>query len=176
MDQAKFEYEMKFDPFSYRPSFQVATRLLGMDVTKLNSLAKAYGGFDFEYGWFDLVIEANAREGAIEGYVKPLFRKIKVLGPRDVKKDNPIEFFWETLVGVTTEVLKNPPRDQFGTVIRFRGDLRNPHTNVLEIVGNILRNAFVRAYLPRLHGTAREISGMQFDPGSISDPVSAGEK
>src|SRR5688572_18734542 len=56
MDHAKFEYEMKLDPFSYRPTFQLAVRLLGLDVTKTNNLARAYGAFDFERGFFDLVI------------------------------------------------------------------------------------------------------------------------
>src|SRR5204862_4512588 len=35
MDQAKFEYKMTLDPFSYRPTFHMGTRLLGLDVTKL---------------------------------------------------------------------------------------------------------------------------------------------
>jgi hypothetical protein len=41
----------------------------------------------------------------------------------------------------------------------------------LEIVGNVLRNAFIRAYLPRLHGQATQDPLMQFSPGSVSDPV-----
>src|SRR5947208_534331 len=36
MDQAKLEYQMKLDPFSYYPSFDLAVRLLGLDVTKTN--------------------------------------------------------------------------------------------------------------------------------------------
>ncbi|HEY7086766.1 MAG TPA: DUF748 domain-containing protein [Tepidisphaeraceae bacterium] len=178
MDQAKFEYEMKLDPFSYRPTFQLAVRLLGLDVTKLNALARAYGSFDFQGGWFDLVIEAQAQEGSIEGYVKPLFRNLKVFDPgKDLppKKDI-VETFWEALVGVTTGVFRNAPRDQFGTLIHFRGDLRDPHTNLLEIVGNVLRNAFIRAYLPRLRGAAPDISALQFDPGQISDPLSPAQK
>src|SRR5207248_3276293 len=73
MDQAKFQFNMKLDPFSYRPTFQMAVRLLGLDVTKINLLTRAYGAFDFEGGWFDLVIEVDAKEGLLEGYVKPMF-------------------------------------------------------------------------------------------------------
>jgi len=82
-----------------------------------------------------------------------------------------IEFFWEALLGVATGVLKNPPRDQFGTVINFKGDLTKPSTNILEIVGNVLRNAFIRAYLPRLHADVTQDDWLQFSPGSVSDPV-----
>ena len=172
LGHAPFEYKMKFDPFSYRPTFNLAVRLIGLDVTKTNPLTRAYGSFDFERGWFDLVVEVDAREGSLEGYVKPLFRDLKVLSLRqDIKEDNVIEFFWEALLGITTGILKNPPRDQFGTVVNFKGDLSNPQLSILEIVGNVLRNAFIRAYLPRLHGEATQDPLMQFSPGSVSDPI-----
>jgi hypothetical protein len=173
LGHAAFEYKMKFDPFSYRPTFNLAVRLIGLDVTKTNQLTRAYGAFDFERGWFDLVVEMDAKEGNVEGYIKPLFRNLKVLSLRqDIKEDNVIEFFWEALIGVTTGILKNHPRDQFGTVINFKGDLTAPNTNIIEVIGNVLRNAFIRAYLPRLHGQATQDPLLQFSPGSVSDPIS----
>jgi len=60
MNQAKFEYQMSFDPFSYRPTFHLAVRVLGLDVTKINDLARTYGKFDFKRGWFDLILETDA--------------------------------------------------------------------------------------------------------------------
>jgi len=172
LGHAPFEYKMKFDPFSYRPTFNLAIRLIGLDVTKTNQLTRAYGMFDFERGWFDLVVEMEAKEGRVDGYIKPLFRNLKILSLRqDIKEDNVIEFFWEALVGVATGILKNPPRDQFGTVINFKGDLTQPKTNILEILGNVLRNAFIRAYLPRLHGDVTQDDWLQFSPGSVSDPI-----
>ena len=172
LGHAPFEFKMKFDPFSYRPTFTLAVRLIGLDTTKTNQLARAYGWFDFERGWFDLVVEMEAKEGQVNGYIKPLFRDLRVLSLRkDIKEDNVIQFFWEALVGVTTGLLKNPPRDQFGTVINFSGDLTRPQTSILEIVGNVLRNAFIRAYLPRLHGDVTQDDWLQFSPGSVSDPV-----
>ena len=61
-------------------------------------------------------------------------------------------------------------------MIPFRGDLTNPQTGLLSGVGNILYNAFVRAYLPKLQGTAEKIEGMEFAPAQISDPVSPSEQ
>ena len=146
MDQAKFEFRMKLDPFSYRPTFHMGVRLLGLDVRKLNDLARTYGQFDFKRGWFDLVVEADASEGQIQGYVKPLFRDLKVFDlVNDIKTDsNPLQFFWQALLGITARVLSNQQRDQFGTLIPFTGDLTQPNTDVLATVGNVLRNAFVR--------------------------------
>jgi hypothetical protein len=176
MDEAKFQYQMKMDPFSYRPSFELAVRLIGLDVTKVNALTRAYGSFDFEKGWFDLVIELKANEGRLTGYVKPLFRNIQVLSlEKDIKKDNVIEFFWEALVGVATGILKNPPRDQFGTIIPLSGDLTKPSTDILATIGNVLENAFVRAYMPRLEGRRiQNLDWLQFEKGSVTEPSAIG--
>ncbi len=169
MDQARFECRMTLDPFSYRPTFQLALRLLGLDVTKTNALARAYGDFDFERGWFDLVVEIDSKEGAVNGYVKPLFRNLKIFDPR---KDlsNPIHGLWEGLVAAVASVFRNPPRDQVGTLIPFSGRIENPDTDYLATIGNLLRNAFVRAYLPKLQGIATDINGLQFEPASVSAP------
>src|SRR5207248_5505887 len=108
MDQAKIEYRMKLDPFSYRPTFYLVVRLLGLDVTKLNDLALTYGKFDFKRGRFDLVLETDSKEGQITGYVKPLFRDLKVFSlTEDIKGGNVLQFFWQALVGAATTLLKN---------------------------------------------------------------------
>jgi hypothetical protein len=178
MDHATVEYEMKLDPFSYRPTFRVALRMIGLDVTKTNQLARAYGAFDFEHGWFDLVIELDAKEGQLEGYIKPLFRNVKVLSlKRDVREDDVLRVFWEALVGGVSELLENQPRDQIATLIPLRGDLTGPETDVLTVLGNVLHNAFIRAYLPRLRGTAEDVAadGLEFGPGrSVTEPPSVG--
>lgn len=151
MGSGDFELTMRFDPQSHRPNFDLATRLLNLDVTRLNSLTRGYGDFDFEAGRFDFVIEVLTKDGFLTGYAKPLFRDLKVLSlKRDA--DDPLQLFWEALVGLVSEVFKNWPRDQFGTRITLTGEMDNPRMNLLEVVGNVLRNAFVRAYLPRIEG------------------------
>ncbi|HUR46318.1 MAG TPA: DUF748 domain-containing protein, partial [Candidatus Saccharimonadales bacterium] len=177
MDQAKFEYKMSFDPFSYKPTFHMATRVIGLDVTKINDLALAYGKFDFKRGWFDLVIETDSKEGRATGYVKPLFRNLKVFSlAKDIKEDNVLQFFWQALVGGVTSLFKNHSRDQFGTLIPFSADATGASSpDLLATIGNILRNAFVRAYLPRLEGGQEAVEGLKFDPPELSDPISAGD-
>jgi hypothetical protein len=177
MDHAKVEFRMTLDPFSYRPTFQMVLRLLNLDVTQLNDLARAYGQFDFEHGWFDLVIEADAKEGQLTGYAKPLFRELKVFSlKKDLRDENVLVAFWQALVGAVTTVFKNQSRDQFGTLIPFTADLsRATRTDILATIGNVLRNAFVRAYLPRLEGGAPEsLGGLKFSPAELTDPISAG--
>src|SRR5205085_10487678 len=148
MDQAKLDFKMTLDPFSYRPTFHFVMRLLGLDVTRVNDLALNYGKFDFKRGWLDLVIETESREGQITGYVKPLFRNLKVFDvAEDIREDNVFEFFWQALVGATTSLFKNRNRDQFGTLIPFSADATGSTTmDILATIGNVHRNAFVRAY------------------------------
>jgi hypothetical protein len=177
MDHAKFEYKMTLDPFSYRPTFHMAMRLLGLDVTRINNLAVSYGKFDFERGWFDLVVEAEAKEGLLSGYAKPLFRNLKIFSlTEDIKDANVLEMFWQAIVGAVTFVFKNQPRDQFGTVIPFSGDLSGATSaDMLATIGNVLRNAFVRAYLPRLESGGESIEGLTFGPAELTDPISVAD-
>lgn len=173
MDQAKFDFTMKLDPFSYEPSYHMAVRLLGLDVTKLNDLVQTYGRFNFKRGWFDLVIEVDAKEGQLTGYIKPLFRNLIVFDLReDLRDDDPLQFFMQALLGVTTQVLRNQNRDQFGTLIPFTADFTGTKPDILSSVGNVLYNAFVRAYLPRLQPIANSDTPVQFEAPSPIDALS----
>jgi hypothetical protein len=174
MDQAKLELKMTLDPFSYRPTFHLALRLLGLDVTKLNDLALVYGKFDFKRGWFDLVVEADSKEGQLTGYVKPLFRDLKIFDlAADLSEDNVLQFFWQALVGGVTTLFKNFSRDQFGTLIPFSADVsETTSVDILTTIGNILRNAFVRAYLPYLEVDQATLGNFEFQPPSFTEGLS----
>ena len=152
MESGRFELDMSLNPQAHRPAFNIATRLLDLDVTTVNNLALAYGDFDFKSGRFDLVVEASTEDGYVVANAKPLFRNVQVFSLRDIGREDPLQMLWEALVGVVGEVFTNQSRDQFGTSITFEGDLDNPRTNIIEIIGNVLYNAFVRAYLPRIEG------------------------
>lgn len=162
MNSGRFTFRMTLDPASYRPTFALACQLLGLDVTELDALTKAYGDFDFEGGQFDLAVELNVKEGRVEGYAKPLFRNVQVISHEDLKEDNPLQVLWESIIGAVGEAFQNQPRDQFGTRITITGNLEDPRTSLLEIVGNVLYNAFVRAYLPRIEGrVAPAVAGVE---------------
>jgi hypothetical protein len=178
MDQAKLEYKMVLDPFSYQPTFHLAVRLLGLDATKLNDLALTYGKFDFKRGWFDLVIEADAKEGQLTGYVKPLFRNLKVFSlKQDLREDTVLQFFWQALVGGATSLFKNQPRDQFGTLIPFTGEASGAtKQDIIATVGNVLRNAFIRAYLPRLENGTETVEGLQFGAPDFEEALSTADE
>ena len=174
MDTGHLQFKMKLDPFSYHPTFHMALRLLGLDVTELNDLALTYGDFDFKQGFFDLVVEADSNEGLLNGYVKPLFRDLTVFSiSKDIQQDTAWQFFLQALMGGITEVFKNIPRNQFGTLIPFTGDLSGTTSaDLLATVGNLLRNAFVRAYLPRLQPSQNpQGEELEFEPPSFVEAL-----
>jgi Domain of Unknown Function (DUF748) len=176
MDQAKFEFLMKLDPFSYDPTFHLGARMLNLDLTKINEFTKAYGGFDIKRGLFDLVIEIDANEGQLQGYVKPLFRNMVIFDlVQDVKQDNVLQVFWQAIVGSVAAIFTNYHREQLGTLIPFTGSLQGPQVDLLSTVGNVLRNAFIRAYLPRMEKSTQHIDNLEFSPPSITDPISVGD-
>jgi hypothetical protein len=176
MNQATFELNMTLDPFAYRPTFRLTARLLGLDVTTINDLALTYGKFDFKRGWFDLVIDVKSEQGQISGYIKPLFRDLSVFSlSQDIKQDNPLRLFWQAMIGAATQLLKNQPRNQFGTLIPFTADAAGTTSaDILATVGNLLRNAFVRAYLPRLENSQSTESDLHFQAPESTEALSTG--
>jgi Domain of Unknown Function (DUF748) len=175
MDQAKLEMHMKLNPFSYNPTFHMGLRLLGLDVTKTNDLIETYGQFTVKRGMFDLVLDVDCDEGQLTGYVKPLFRDMIVFDLSDLKDDDPLRALWQAIVGGATAILTNYNRDQFGTLIPFTGELKGPQIDFLGTIGNVLRNAFIRAYLPRLEQGMPHDQEFQFGAPSLTDPMSAGD-
>jgi hypothetical protein len=94
---------------------------------------------------------------------------------QDLSEDSVFQFFLQALMGGVTTVFKNFHRDQFGTLIPFSADATGATTtDILATVGNILRNAFVRAYLPRLQpseSTATET--LNFEAPSFTEELSS---
>ncbi len=167
MQNGELDFQLRFDPSTYRPTFELALRALGIDVTELDGLARAYGNVDFESGFFDLVVQMKAEHGQVEGYLKPLFRNLQVFDPASDLGLDLVETFWEALVGLGGTAFENRFRDQLGTVIPLRGDLDDPNVDLLATIGNLLHNAFVRAFLPRFQGLPSVRPSLEFGPGEL---------
>jgi len=140
---------MKLDPLNNKTTFDANAELKNLNLTNLNDFLKAYGNFDVSKGNLSLYTEAAAKDNKLAGYVKPVVKDLKVL---DAKKDdeNPIQFVWEAMVSGVAWVFKNHPKDQLATKIEFNGNLKDPDTNIWEIIGQVLRNAFIQALYPSL--------------------------
>jgi len=73
-------------------------------------LVRAYGGFDIAAGEFSVYSELQVKNGAIAGYLKPLFRGIEVGndGPGAAEKGLRRRLY-EGMVGVAAKIFEKPP-------------------------------------------------------------------
>ena len=110
---------------------------------------RAYGGFDIAPGEFSVYSELQVKNGAIAGYVKPLFRGIEVGndGPGAAEKGLRRRLY-EGMVGVSAKILRNRPRGEVATVVPISGRVDRPLISRWEVVGGLLQNAFFKAIHP----------------------------
>ena len=137
------------------PDFDFALKIEGTDMPAMNPLLRQYGKFDVVAGEFSLYSEMRGRNGAVTGYVKPIFKDVKAYDPGQDRDKGFAKRLYERLVTGVAKLLKNPPHDQVATKVDVAGRLDQPQTSTLQAIGNLLRNAFIKAILP---GLERETS------------------
>ena len=150
MAQSKLSLDLSIDPFAEQPDFSLKLKLLGLDVVRLRDAMRAYTPFDPAGGKLDLIVEATGRDGGVEGYVKPLFSDLKLVDwQRELATErNPLQLLVSAVGSLLNLVFQNQPKDQLATRIPFSGRLDEPNVAVLATLGNVLRNAFIKAFEP----------------------------
>jgi hypothetical protein len=133
----------------------------------MNNLWRAYGNFDVVAGIFSFYSELKVRQGKIDGYVKPLFRDMKVYDRRQDKEKSVFRQLYEGLVGGLSSLLKNRPREEVATQVPISGDIESPQTSTWQTVLNLIQNAFFKAILP---GFERQVSGGKSGPSIAAAP------
>lgn len=156
MGSGPSQIELAFRPESKGPDLDLTVSIVDTDMTKMNDLFRAYGNFDVVAGLFSFFSEIKVRQGKIEGYVKPLFREMKVYDRRQDREKNLFRQLYEGLVGGISALLKNTPRKEVATEIPVSGDIESPQTSTWQTILNLIQNAFFKAILP---GFEREVSG-----------------
>jgi len=147
-----------FRPTRSGPDFDMAVQVVGASLPSINDLLRAYGKFDVAQGTFSVYSEVKVHGGRIDGYVKPLFKDVKVYDPKQDQKKPVLRKLYEKIVGGVSHILENHPREQVATVADISGPISDPNTSTWEIVVRLVSNAFVKAILP---GFEREYKAMQ---------------
>jgi hypothetical protein len=143
-----FDLNVKLNPVVSVPTFEVTAALTNVDLTALNDFLRSYGKFDVERGRFSMFTSVSSAEGKYDGFIKVLFSNLNVFAWEKEHKKNVLQVFWEGIVGVLVEGFKNHPHDQLATQIPISGNYNDPHLGIMSAVGNLLKNAFIRALLP----------------------------
>lgn len=157
MAQSKLTLDLQIDPFAQQPDFALKMKLLGLQVARMRPAMQAYTPFDPTEGKLDVVLEATGKDGAVQGYVKPLFTDLKVVDWKQELKGehNPFELAVNAVGSVLNLVLQNQAKDQLATRMPFSGRLDAPNVDVTTSLLNILNNAFISAFEPRFESGSK---------------------
>jgi hypothetical protein len=153
MKSGKLTVDALVNPVTQKPNFYVASKLIGLNVKDLNTFTKAYAGFDFEKGTFSASTEISSTNAELDGYVRSIFHGLEVFSWKaDVQKrgENVSKAFWEAIVGSIGEIFENQPKDVLATRIPISGTIKNPQPDISATIANVLRDAFIKAYLPKI--------------------------
>ncbi len=126
----------------------LSARIEDTDMTRMNDLVRAYGGFDVAAGALSVYSEVQVKNGAITGYVKPLFRDVQVGVEGGEESKTLGRRLYEGVVSAASKILKNRPRGEVATVVTISGRADQPEFSTWEVVGRLLQNAFFKAILP----------------------------
>jgi len=127
-----------------------------LPLVKLNDFAKAYAGITFETGTLKLATEMTSNSGRFNGYVEPVFDHMGIFNPAH-DSDNPIDFVWQGIVGGLTRMIRNQPKDRFGTKAPFSGSFDNPKAAVMTTIFNVFRNAFIQVFTGTLSENKQDL-------------------
>jgi len=150
--EGTLNFNMKLNALADNATFDLNAEIKNTNLVLLNDFLKAYGNFDVHRGKFGLYTEMAAKDGKFKGYVKPIIKDLKVVGPED-RHDEFFNKVWEQIVGAAGVILKNQKKDQVATKVNMEGSFKNPKTNTLDAIWEVLRNAFIQALLPEIDNT-----------------------
>jgi len=145
-----FDLQLQLNPLAAAPTYEVIAQLTNVNLVALNDFLKAYGKFDVERGQFSLYTSIAAKEGNYEGYFKVLFEDLDVFDWEKERKKNALQVFWQAIVGTVTTLFKNQPKDRLAAKVPISGSFDKTDVHVWATVSTLLRNAFIRALVPKL--------------------------
>lgn len=145
-----FSLNLKMDPLNTAPTFELNAALTNVDLVALNSFLRAYGKFDVDRGTFHLFTSVASLNGNYTGHVKVMFQNLRVFAWDKERGKNIVEIFWDAVVGVISEGLRNHPHDQLATSVPISGSFKNTHVDIWGAVASLLHNAFIHALLPNI--------------------------
>ena len=147
--KGKLDFKMKMNPLADKPTFDMNAELKNTNLPELNDFFKAYANFDVHAGTFGLYTEVASKEGKFIGYVKPVIKGLKVVGPED-RNDSFFNKLYEALVGAAGAILKNPEEKQVATKIPIEGEHGETTIGTWYAIIDVLRNAFIQALYPSI--------------------------
>src|SRR5690554_1406066 len=134
------------DPLGEFDNFNIDLRVTDVDLTLMNSLTEAYGNFDFETGTGDLVMELQAIDGQLDGYLRPLLDNVAILDLESDLEQGVLSAAWEAFIGGLGRIFRNQPEDRIAAEVEVSGNLTQQEVSPWQAFLSIMRNAFIEVY------------------------------
>lgn len=116
-------FNMKLNALAVNATFDLNAEIKNANLVLLNDFLKAYGSFGMSNGRLGLYIVMAAKKGKFKGYVKPIIKDLKVIGPQD-RHDSFTQQVWQHIEGAAGVVLRNQKKDQVATKVMMEGNLK----------------------------------------------------
>jgi hypothetical protein len=131
-------------PAQKNSDLDAALKIEDTQLRSMNDLLRSFGNFDVVEGQFSLYTELSVKDGDISGYLKPIFKDVRVYSSaQDAAKPLPHQLYEEAVGGLQT-VLQNR-RGEVATKVDISGRVSDPETSTWEIVWGLVENAFIKA-------------------------------
>lgn len=137
-----------FRPDRDGADFDVGLAIRGTDLPAMNDLLQSWAKLDVRKGTFSFYSELEVVDGALDGYLKPLFEDVDIYDPEQERHESFFRRVWERIADGLAELLENRSRDEVATIADLQGSVEDPEASNLQVLLNLIRNAFVEAILP----------------------------
>ena len=145
------DFHLQMNPMAPAPDYQLQVALTNVNLPALNSFLRAYGKFDVARGDFAMFTSVAATNKAYEGYIKVFFNNLDVFEWHKELHEHKsaVKIFWDAIVAGVSTVFRNLPKDQLAVKVPISGVYTNSSVDMTSTIGSLLRNAFVRALIPK---------------------------
>jgi hypothetical protein len=126
------------------PRFTTTLEIKPVELRAWNGFLEKNFDIDVSSGTFEFYVEAEAKDGGYNGYVKPFFKDLDFSASEDARK-NVGQKVKEAAADVIASLLKNKQEQKVATKVPFSGSFAGNQVDVWTAVQNLLRNAFVQA-------------------------------
>ncbi|HEV8202492.1 MAG TPA: DUF748 domain-containing protein [Candidatus Polarisedimenticolia bacterium] len=151
-----------FYPEGKQANFAMKLAVKETELKSLNDLLRAHGNFDVTAGKFSVYSEVRVRDGMINGYVKPLFHDINVYDKEQDKGKNVFRKMYEGIVGGVAKMLENRKNKEVATVTSLNGPVDDPKSSAMQIIANLVKNAFIKSILPGFQAGVRGLDPYKY--------------
>lgn len=137
----QLDVQAQADPLAKTPRFETNMDLKNLHLPACNDFLAGFANADVSSGTFDFYLQAEAKDGGYNGYVKPFMKDLKF---KTVGKPV-LERVAKNTVNAVVGVLKNDEKNKVATKAPFSGTFDRNGVDVWTTIENLLRNAFVQA-------------------------------